>query len=60
MPNISKNLKVLIDNKHTSHTSDVVVELFLQSGGTVLLPGEVVQVFVEDFVCGSVYFAEIL
>lgn len=46
--------------KPTSHASDVVVELFLQPGGTVLLAGEVGQVLVEDLVAGSVHLAEVL
>ena len=44
----------------TSDTSDVVVELLLQSVGGVLLPREVLQVLVEYVVGRPVDFAQVL
>lgn len=46
--------------RHTSYTSYVVVELFLQPRGLLMLPVEILQMFLEDVVEGAVHLAQVL
>ena len=45
---------------HTSDTSEVIVDVLVESGGVDLLGVEVLQVLLEDFICGLICFTKVL
>jgi len=44
----------------TSDAADVVVEFLLEPRGLSLLLVEVLEVLIEDLICGSVYLSQVL